>query len=176
VYRQLVKVARAGNKPRLDFNGFYSWKSYDLGAETVHEGFPTPSGEVLGAAWSAGLYLSFPVFDGGRTRGRVTRAESDLSSALLDEAQLTDAIALEVRNAVDAVGENAEIVRAISGTVAQAEKLLAMAEKGFEFGVKTRLDVEDAQLNLLTARGNLARAARDYRVAVTFLDWAMGKL
>jgi HAE1 family hydrophobic/amphiphilic exporter-1 len=51
-----------------------------------------------------------------------------------------------------------------------------MSEKGFELGVKTRLDVEDAQLNLSLAKGNLAQASRDYIVARTNLDWAMGTL
>ena len=49
-----------------------------------------------------------------------------------------------------------------------------MAEKGFEFGVKIRLEVDDAQLNLLQARSNLARAQRDYRVARVNYEWAMG--
>ena len=44
----------------------------------------------------------------------------------------------------------------------------------YKFGVKIRLEVDDAQLNLLQARCNLAKAQRDFRVAqVTYL-WAMG--
>jgi HAE1 family hydrophobic/amphiphilic exporter-1 len=55
-----------------------------------------------------------------------------------------------------------------------AERLLQMAEKGYEYGVKIRLEVDDAQLNLLQARSNLARAQRDYRVARVNYEWAMG--
>jgi len=40
----------------------------------------------------------------------------------------------------------------LSGTVNQAERPLAMAEKGFELGMKIRLEVEDAELNLLQAK------------------------
>jgi len=42
--------------------------------------------------------------------------------------------------------------------------------------VKTHLDVLDAQLNLVSARGNLARARRDYLVALVRLRWAAGTL
>jgi outer membrane protein TolC len=35
-----------------------------------------------------------------------------------------------------------------------------LAEKGYELGVKTHLEMQDAELNLLTAKSNLARAAR----------------
>ncbi len=74
------------------------------------------------------------------------------------------------------VKEAGDIARGLAGTVSQAEKLLQMAEKGYEYGVKTRLEVEDAELNLSSARGNLARAYRDYRVAKVTLTWAMGVL
>ena len=87
-----------------------------------------------------------------------------------------DGIALEVRNAVNAVREAGEIVNALAGTVDQAERLLAMAEKGYEYGVKTRLDVDDAQLNRSRALGNLARARRDYLVAGAALRHATGTL
>jgi HAE1 family hydrophobic/amphiphilic exporter-1 len=65
---------------------------------------------------------------------------------------------------------------ALSDTVKQAERLLSMAEKGYEFGVKTKLDVDDAQLNLTQAKGNLARARRDYMVANVTLEWVKGTL
>jgi HAE1 family hydrophobic/amphiphilic exporter-1 len=58
--------------------------------------------------------------------------------------------------------------------VLQAERVLRMAEKGYELGVKTRLDVEDASANLVTARAGLARAQRDYHVARVNLRWARG--
>ena len=67
-------------------------------------------------------------------------------------------------------------MKAASGTVSQAERLLSMAEKGFELGVKTRLEVQDAELNLSSARVNLAQAQRDYRVARVNLEWVAGTL
>ena len=77
---------------------------------------------------------------------------------------------------MDAVKENAEIVTALSGTVEQAERVLVMANKGFEYGVKTKLDVDDAQQGLNQSRGNLARAKRDYLVAQVNLLYAQGVL
>jgi outer membrane protein TolC len=72
--------------------------------------------------------------------------------------------------------ESGEIVRALSGTVGQAERLLYMAEKGYEYGVKIRLDVEDAELNLIQAKGILARAKRDYLVSCVNLERVTGRL
>lgn len=163
--RELVKVAEAGNKPRLDFKASTGWhdiRFHDTDAE--------------GNAWSAGVYLTFPIFDGFRTQGRVAQAKSNVTSLHIDEAKLMDSISLQVRDAGNAVLESGEIMKALSGTVAQAEKLLYMAEKGFEYGVKTRLDVDDAQLNLNQARANLAKASRDHLVARVTMEWAVGAL
>jgi HAE1 family hydrophobic/amphiphilic exporter-1 len=129
-----------------------------------------------GKTWNAGIYFSFPIFDGFKSRGRVIQARSDLTTAEIETAKARDRVALEVRTALDAVKESAEIVTALGGTVDQAQRLLQMAEKGFEYGVKTRLEVEDAQLNLSQAEGNLARARRDYLVARVTLQWVEGIL
>jgi outer membrane protein TolC len=116
------------------------------------------------------------LFDGLRTKGQVAQARSNLSRISLDEMKLRDAVALQVRAALDAVREASDVVKALSGTVQQAEKLLALAEKGFELGVKTRLEVQDAELNASNARLSLARGQRDYRVARVNLEWVSGTL
>jgi HAE1 family hydrophobic/amphiphilic exporter-1 len=74
------------------------------------------------------------------------------------------------------VQESERILLALEGTVKQTEKLLDMAEKGYEYGVKIKLEVDDAQLNLLQARSNLAQATRDYLMSLVNLDWTMGIL
>jgi HAE1 family hydrophobic/amphiphilic exporter-1 len=116
------------------------------------------------------------VFDSWRTKGRVAQARIDQTRPEIDERKMRDGIALEVRTAVDALAEATEILKALGGTVRQAERLLFLSEKGYELGVKTHLEVQDAQLNLLLAKGNLARAQRDYRVARVNLDWVAGTL
>lgn len=153
---EVVTIRRAGVKPTLGLQGSAGWQKI-----WVQE--PTPDGE--GFLWSAGLALTWPLFDGRRTKGLVMAAESESASFAIGERELLDAIALEVRRAVDDLREAAEIAAALTGTVGQAERLLSMAEKGFDLGVKTRLEVDDARLNLLAARGNLARARRDYLAA-----------
>jgi len=165
IYREVVAIAKTGSKPRLDFVASLGTRM--LGLKYL---------SATGATWNAGVVATVPLFDGHRTRGRVAQAESDLSCIALDEQRLHDQVALEVRTALAAVQEAAEIVAASAGTVTQAEKLLFLAEKGFELGVNTRLEVQDAELNHMAARANLARAQRDYRVARIALDWVAGTL
>ncbi len=165
IAKELVKIYGAGDKPRVDFRGGAGWRGQTIG-----------EGQADGLAYSVGIYLTVPVFDGGRTKGKVMQARSDLETLRIEQAKLVDSIALQVRQAVDNVHEAGEIIRALGGTVTQAERLLAMAEKGFEFGVKTRLDVDDAQLNVLQAKINLSRAKHDYLVARANLEWVSGTI
>jgi HAE1 family hydrophobic/amphiphilic exporter-1 len=170
IYEELVNIYRAGTLPRIDFKAGWGWRQLDFG--TLN--FGSAAGE--GQAWNAGVYFSFPFFDGLRTQGKVLQAKTDVSNLKIDEAKLLDSIALQVRDSINYYREAEEIVQALSGTVRQAERLLAMAEKGFEYGVKTQLEVDDAQLNVTRAKSNLAQAYRDYLVARVTLEWVKGTL
>ncbi len=163
IQRELVKIARAGDKPRLDFRATYGSNKYLVGDLDSH-----------GRTWSTGVFLTFPIFDGLRSRGRVMQARSDLTTLEIERAKVLDSVSLELHTALDAVAEASKIVDALEGTAGQAERLLHMAEQGYAFGVKTRLDVDDAQLNLMQAEGNLAQARRDYLVSVATLRYVMG--
>jgi outer membrane protein TolC len=165
MYEERVIVTAAQDKPRVDLKGEYGWNYLEQ---------PGIYGD--GPSWNVGIQLSYPFFDGLRTKGRVAQAQSDLRSLRIDEAKQVDKVALDARDAVNAVRESEEILRSLAGTVTQAERLLAMAEKGYELGVKTRLDVEDAELNLRQAKSGLSRARRDYLVSRVNLDWVTGIL
>jgi HAE1 family hydrophobic/amphiphilic exporter-1 len=167
INQELVTIANADDKPRLDLKGTAGWHQLEVSN-------PGPVRQSDGPAWSAGIYLTFPFFDGMRSRGRTLQARSELRTSQLQEQQLRDAITIELRTARYILAESAEIITALTGTVRQAERLLQMAEKGFEYGVKTRLEVDDAQTNLLRAQNELARANRDYLAARINLGWVMG--
>jgi HAE1 family hydrophobic/amphiphilic exporter-1 len=165
IYREFVKIRNADDKPRLDLRANAGWTWYDAG-----------SFKADGKVWGTGVYLSFPFFDGLATRGRVVQAKSDLTRAELDFAKARDGVYVEVRTALDQVKVAAGIVTALSGNVSQARRLLQMSEKGQDLGVKTRLEVDDALVNARQAEGNLAKAKRDYIVALTNLRYVQGTL
>lgn len=164
---EIIRIYGAENKPRIDLRGAAGWRRVELDNAAESQGD--------GMAWNAGIYLTWPFFDGLRTSGRVAQARSERRGLSISERALLDAIALEVRNARNAMAEAGAIVTALQETVGQAARLLQLSEQGFEYGVKTRLDVDDAQLNLLQAQTSLAQGERDYRAAEVSFVWAMGK-
>ncbi len=166
IQAELIKIYSAGDKPRVDLKASYGWRELNY--------IDAAKGD--GQVWSAGVFLSFPFFDGLKSQGKTAQAKSDLSSLKIEEAKLKDSISLQVRDAVNACGEAGEIMKALAGNVRRAERLLQMAEKGYEFGVKTKLEVDDAQLSVIEAKGNLAKARRDYSVALVTYAWVRGTL
>jgi outer membrane protein len=164
VFKELITVARGGNKPRLDFRANLGWTAH----EEINNDFP-------GQHWDAGFYLSMPIFDGFLTKGRVVQAKSQRAITELEMKKLLDNIALEARGAINRVNEAMEIVKGLEATVSEAERLLEMAEAGYRHWVKTRLEVDDAIFNLTSSRVNLVRARRDYLTARTRLMWIKGE-
>lgn len=163
--KEAITVYNSFDKPRVDLQASYGWRDLEVGDNSEN-------GEVSKAA----VILSFPFFDGMKTRGKVAQSRSELTTMTLQEGKLKDAIRLQSEESLSALKEAGEILKALEGVVSQAERLLVMAEKGFVYGVKTSLDVQDAQQAVREARGSLARARRDYLVARVNLDWVAGTL
>lgn len=163
--KEAITVYNSMDKPRIDLYASYGWRHLDVETNTA-------DGEVSKAV----VLMSFPFFDGMKTRGKVAQSRSELSTLTLQAEKLKDSIRLQTEESSSALKEAAEILKALEGVVTRAERLVAMAEKGFIHGVKTNLDVQDAQLSLKEARGNLAKAKRDYLVAQVTLSWVMGTL
>ncbi|MGE4266180.1 MAG: TolC family protein [Deferribacterales bacterium] len=160
--KEMVQVSHAGDKPRLDLEGSYDRMRLD------------GDDEKNLTTWNAGIKMSFPFFDGLETKGKVIQAQSDLRKIKLQQLQTEDSVSLDVRQAVSRVKEAVEVIDAAGGTVDEAAKLLDMAEKGYAYGVKTKLEVDDAEYNLRNAQVRLAQAWRDYRVQYANLLWSAG--
>ena len=164
VYKEMVKVDSSGDKPRVDLTG-----SFD---KTRLEG----DTDYTLDTWQVGVKMSYNFFDGFKTSGKKTQAISNLRMKKLEELQTADTVSLDLRQAISRVKEATEVINAAQGTVSEAAKLLDMAEKGYVYGVKTKLDVDDAEYNLQSAKVRLAQADRDYTVQLTNLYWAAGVL
>lgn len=164
VFTELRTVAKAGNKPRVDFKSNFGWTGFD----EIDRNHPWQR-------WDAGIFISVPIFDGFQTKGKVMQAESRISTTRYELDKLLDNIALDARSAINRVDEASQIVTALKETASQAERLLQMAETGFRNGVKTKLEVDDAESNLLSARTNLLKARRELIAARIRLLWIMGE-
>lgn len=165
-----LQVARAGRRPTVDAValGQVQYQSDAFG--------DIDRGEEWRRSWSTGLAVEVPLFDGLRARSRVAQAEEEVRRLDLEASRLDRAIEREVREAWMAVAEAGQRLAAREGSVDQARQGLQDAESRYRAGRGTQLEVLDAQLALVQAESEVARARRDRALALVALEQATGVL
>ncbi|HEV2393690.1 MAG TPA: TolC family protein [Verrucomicrobiae bacterium] len=157
-------TAKAGYKPSLQgFVGYdthNSVLSQDLGAE-LH-------------GWIAGAQLTWNLFDGLRTQGRILEATANYERAEVDLDDTTRRIELEVRTAYSNFIEAREVLESQKKVVEEAEEALRLARAREQAGTGTQLDVLSAQTALTDARSTQIQALHDYDAARARLQRAAG--
>jgi outer membrane protein TolC len=121
------------------------------------------------------LQVSWPVFDGNRARNDLRQIRAQAAVADLQAVQTVEnarAAAARARTEMDRARATFDAVRQ---TVAEAEEAFRLAGLRYSRGLGTQLEVSDAQLALLTARTNEARATFDLYLATAELARALGR-
>ena len=161
---QGVRVARGALRPNVS-----------VGAQ-VSEGRPSDfSGQVQGSA-TVRAQVSMPLFTGGLNRSQVREAR-----AAADEARLSQlGVRRQVIEGVTNAWNNYLAAQAVIESSREAVRANEIAFEGVEqeafVGLRTTLDVLNAEQELLNSRLELVRAERDLTVAAYALLQAMGFL
>ncbi|HEU4885265.1 MAG TPA: TolC family protein [Longimicrobium sp.] len=119
--------------------------------------------------------VNWPVWDGNRARNDLRQVRAQAAIADLQAVQAAEnarADAARARTQMDAARATFDAVRQ---TVAEAEEAFRLASLRYARGLGTQLEVSDAQLALLTARTNEARATFDLYLATAELARALGR-
>jgi outer membrane protein len=156
--------ARAGYKPVLQ-----GYAGYD-----VHNSILSSDLTVVDHGWIAGVQLSWNLFDGRRTQGRIKEATANYERAGVDLDDKSRSIELEVRTAYSNFIEAREVLESQKKVVEEAEEALRLARARSEAGTGTQLDVLSAQTALTEARTTQIQALHDYEAARARLERAIG--
>ena len=186
---QAIRVARADYWPSLSValqSGYQAFPPLGMG-------FPSRLGESSGdfcnppsttqkcqnGGWytdrSLNATVSWPLFDGFRTRSNINVARANANIASLQLAQQREQVGLDVSRA------RSELRRAIAAydarqqTVAEAAEAFQLAELRFSTGLSTQLEVADAQLSMLNAQSGAVRSVYDLYLAAADLARALGQ-
>jgi outer membrane protein TolC len=184
-----VKVARADYLPTISV----FWQSGYLALPTS-PAFPTRFGRASNdlcppgspatricqnngffADRTAGLQVTWNVFDGLRTKGNVDLAQANARVAELQLAQTRERVSVEVAAARAQARRVTALYQSQRANVAQAEEAFRLAQLRATRGLGTQLEVSDAQLALLTAQTNALRATFDVYLAAAELDRSLGR-
>jgi outer membrane protein len=163
--REDLVNAKSGYKPIAQVFGGYEWQSltYEKDLDNDLHG------------WNAGAELSWNIFDGQLTRGKIMEAKARYEQAQLDVDQSIRQIELDVRTAYSTFIEAREVLDSQKLVQEQAEEALRLAEARHQAGTGTQLDVISAQTALTQARTTQVQALHDYSVARARLQRALGE-
>jgi len=156
--------AKAGYKPAVEAFG-----GYDVHNSMLHSDI----GYELNG-WITGVQVSWNLFDGFLTRGRVKEATARYERAGIELDDTGRRIELEVRTARSNFTEAQDVLESQKKVVEEDEEALRLARSRYEAGTGTQLDVLSAQTALTEARTTQIQALHDYSVARSRLERAIG--
>ncbi|HEX3476748.1 MAG TPA: TolC family protein [Kofleriaceae bacterium] len=108
--------------------------------------------------WSAGLSLSFPLFDGGRASADIRIANANVLSASANRDALLITLTSQLDAARSEIVANHANVAASTEAVAAARAQLQLSEARYTQGLGSQIELADAQTAVTTAEGNLVQA------------------
>ncbi len=163
---QEVERNRAGHYPTLDAVAGYTIAN--------SQNFGTLQVDTKTA--SVGLELNLPIYQGGLTSSRVREAVANQEKARQDLENATREASLQARQAWLNVSSGAARVRALEQALTSTRAQLDSTKLGLQVGVRTSLDVLDAEQQVLSARRDLAGARYAYLLSGLSLKAAVGTL
>ena len=154
--------AREQRLPQLDFSGFWLYQG-----SRFNNGIP---------AYTYAVSLQFPLFTGGRIRAEEARAKLEEQRVAEIRRQLEAQIVDQVKSALDQLtaARNSVDVANLGYKLAQEE--VAQAQRRFQAGVTTNVEVITAQDALARASDNQIGALFQFNLSRASLAHATGEI
>jgi len=159
--------ASAGHRPTLDAVG------------SVSQNYASSSAQGIGSEVRAlviGVQLNVPLYQGGAISSRVREALANQERARQDLENARRSAALQTRQAYLGVTSGLAQVTALRQAVASTQLQLESTKLGQEVGVRTAVDVLNAEQQLSLARRDLSQSLYSTILNQLRLKAAVGKL
>ena len=151
IAKRQIEVNRSGHYPTVDL----------VASRTYSRSPPNFSGVLAQTTNAVGVQLSVPIFSGGFTSSKVRegialadKADNDLDFSRRSAAQ-------SARTAFFGVTSGLAQVRALEAAERSSSSALDSNKLGYQVGVRTNIDVLNAQQQLYSTQRDLARARYD---------------
>jgi outer membrane protein len=166
-----VDEARAGYLPSANALATY------LPAQVEGKTSPTAGapGAPVNAFYSAGIVVTQPLWDFGRTRGQVRSAALGEEATSSDLAAARRDVELGVRAAYYGALAAEELVRVSEDGLKQMQDHLALAKASYEVGRRSPFDVAKAEVDVASARIALIQAESGVATARSALSAAIAE-
>jgi outer membrane protein len=162
-YEDII-TAKAGYKPSVEAFGGYEARNSIFTSDLTYD--------VYG--WTAGVQMTWDIFDGFRTKGKIVEARAQYEKAGVELDDTGRRIELEVRTSYSRFVEATDVLESQKKVVEQAQEALRLASARNDAGTGTQLDVLSARTALTDAQTTQIQALHDYDAARARLERAIG--
>ena len=166
-----TKVSKSGYLPSVGLSGSYGWNQ-NIGAPTAF--FPGSTTTTTGL--SAGLSLSWDIFDGGRSRVQVQNSRIMNDTRKLLKEQIRKEVQRDIENALGTYENKLYIFQVQEDNVATNLDNFNRTQEQYKLGQVTSIEFRQAQTNLLNARTSLNLAKYEAKLAEMELLRLTGQL
>jgi outer membrane protein len=160
---------RGGHYPTLDLVANYSRNKNNGASTSLGLGLDITNRSV-------GVQFNLPIFQGGAVSSRWREAEANFERAKQELENAHRSVATQTRQAYLGVVSGMSQVEALKQALASSESVLQASKLGQEVGVRTNLDVLNAQQQLFATRRDLYQSQYNYLISELRLKAAVGKL
>ncbi|MGE5616145.1 MAG: TolC family outer membrane protein [Bacillota bacterium] len=167
--QQEISRQRAGHLPTLDVSGNYTHTNNPANSIPGVAGAGADTGSI-------GLVLSVPIFSGGIIQSRVREAVALRDKAQQDLENTQRTVAQSVRQQYLNVTSGIAQVKALEQALTSTQSQLDSTILGRDVGVRTSVDVLNAQQQVFQTRRDLQQARYNYLLSTLRLKAAAGLL
>jgi outer membrane protein len=168
IAQQEVERNKGGHHPTVDVVASYTDSGSGSGIQGGF-GIDTKTSVV-------GLQLAVPIYQGGATSSRVREALANQDRARQDLETARRSAELAARQAFLGVTNGMAQVKAFQAAEISSQSSLDSTRLGRDVGVRTQVDVLNAQQQLFSTRRDLAQAVYNYLLSLLRLKAAVGTL
>lgn len=165
--RKSYQIDKAAYLPTISLSALYQWTS-------MNEDF-----KLKDYKWNpystVGVTISIPVFTGGSRRYKVKQSKIQMSQMEWNTLNLYRNLNMQVENNVNNMQQSVEQLASNKENVKQALKGRNIAQKRYEVGKGTILELNDSELALTQSKLTYTQAIYDFLVAKSDLDKLLGK-
>ncbi len=167
IARQEVEKSRGGHQPTLDLVASRAYS--DAGGSVQGFAIESTTNQI-------GLQFQMPLYQGGGISSKVRESAARFEEANQRLDQTRRQVAQQVRESYLAVINGMARVQALEQARGSNERALESTVIGYERGVRTGVDVLNAQRELFLTRRDLSQARYDYLLGRLRLKAAAGTL
>ncbi|TLU83635.1 MAG: TolC family protein [Chlorobium sp.] len=170
-----IRSARAAWYPSIDLN--FSLSSGGL-EYLNHEYLYPPLSEQLRntVGYSAGINLSWTIFDRFQTRYSVSAAKINHLNQQLDYEDLKNNIAIDLRQAAGEYASAFDQIATATVSFTAARSAFDAVKRKYELGAASFVELSAARATLFNAHSNLSQATYNLALQKNILDFTTGKI